>query len=226
MNVPILMYHHIAISRYSSQYYVSPQQFNEQLTLLADWGYTAITTSMLVQAINSGGELPQRPIIITFDDGNVDNYTKAFPIMKEHGFTGVLYIVGNYIDADYYMTSWQIQEMLASGWELGSHTMNHLALVKAQPEQRMYEIRTSRTFLEDKFNIVVTTFSYPEGEYDCGVMNAVYEAGYESGMGLGDSSSQCLFGLYAMHRLSVRGGYNIEEFAALLPWRENFIPLH
>lgn len=220
------MYHHIDVSEFGSRYYVSPRDFDEQLTLLADWGYTPITTAFLVQAIQSGRELPPRPVIITFDDGNVDNYKNAFPLMKKHGFVGVLYVVGNYLDAENYLTGAQIREMLASGWELGSHTMNHADLLAAQPEQREFEIYYSRIFLEEQFNVSVSTLAYPGGKYDYGVTNAVYRAGYVAGMGLGNTSTQCLCDLYALHRIAVLGGYRLEDFAALLPWGERFVTIH
>jgi hypothetical protein len=82
INVPILLYHHIDISPTNSQYYVSPDKFEEQMKLLRDWEYTTITTEMLVKAIRKGSTLPPRPILVTFDDGNLDNYTIAFPIMQ------------------------------------------------------------------------------------------------------------------------------------------------
>ena len=222
VDVPILLYHHIDDSNPVSQYYVSPDVFDEQLKLLSDWGCITITTDLLVKAITDGAQLPACTFIITFDDGNLDNYTNAYPIMKKYGFIGVLYVVENYIDADSYMTSGQIHELLAAGWELGSHTMNHVDLVTAQPEQRLYEINNSKRSLEQKFGVSVITLSYPFGEYDGGVMDAVYSSGYIAAMGLGSSSSQSNFELYGLHRRAVRGGMALDNFAALLPWYDKY----
>src|SRR5512141_2014422 len=126
--VPILLYHRIDISETDHRYYVTPEKFESEIKLLHDWGYTSITTEMLVKAITEGAELPPRPVLFTFDDGNLDNYTNAFPIMQKYGFTGVLYLVNNYIGADQYMNKDQILEMVAAGWEVGSHSMNHFDL--------------------------------------------------------------------------------------------------
>jgi hypothetical protein len=111
--VPILLYHWIAVSptdgpNYTSPYYVKPEVFDEQMKLLHDWGYQTITIDMLLSAINEGAELPPRPMLITFDDGHLNNYTAAFPIMQKYGFTGILYIVGNYIGIDDYLNVDQI----------------------------------------------------------------------------------------------------------------------
>jgi peptidoglycan/xylan/chitin deacetylase (PgdA/CDA1 family) len=222
VTVPILLYHHIDTSPINSQYYVSPDAFEEQLSLLSEWGCTTITTDMLVSAIESGKELPPCPVIITFDDGNLDNYTNAFPIMKKYGFVGVIYVVGNYINADRYMTSGQIRELLATGWELGSHTMNHIDLTTSPPEQRLYEISVSKQHLEREFSVTISTLAYPFGAYDCGIMDTAFSSGYRAAMGLGNNSSQCHFELYALHRLAVRSGLGLDNFAALLPWYDKF----
>src|SRR5260221_9304278 len=121
--VPIILFHHVSVSPINSQYYVPPEKFDEELKLLRDWQYTTITIEMLLKAIKEGTNLPPRPLIISFDDGNLDNYTNAFPIMQKYGFTGVLYIVGNYMGADNYLNADQIKEMAAASWEVGSHSM-------------------------------------------------------------------------------------------------------
>ncbi|HEY2981399.1 MAG TPA: hypothetical protein VGJ22_09485, partial [Anaerolineales bacterium] len=71
--VPILLYHHIDISPINSRYYVTPFNFEGQMKLLHDWGYETISISDLVRAITEGASLPPRPIILSFDDGHVDN---------------------------------------------------------------------------------------------------------------------------------------------------------
>ena len=78
--MPILLYHRIAISPINSPYYISPDKFEAELKLLRDWEYTTITLGMLVSAITENAPLSPRPILITFDDGNLDNYTTAFPL--------------------------------------------------------------------------------------------------------------------------------------------------
>ncbi len=70
----------LATSPIDSRYYVPPDKFDDEMKLLHDWGYTTITTSMLVQAITKGALLPPRPIIITFDDSWASQYTNAFPL--------------------------------------------------------------------------------------------------------------------------------------------------
>src|SRR5215216_1840487 len=75
VTIPILLYHHVGTSDTDHRYYVSPEEFEQEIKALRDWGYTTISLKMLVQTIISGCELPPHPIMITFDDGNMDTYT-------------------------------------------------------------------------------------------------------------------------------------------------------
>lgn len=113
--VPILLYHHIANPENPSRYHVSPEIFEEQMTWLFDHGYTAIPITLLVNAIKEGAELPAKPVVITFDDGDLDVYENAFPIMQKYGFSGVFYIITDWIDAKNMVTKAQLDEMIASG---------------------------------------------------------------------------------------------------------------
>jgi peptidoglycan/xylan/chitin deacetylase (PgdA/CDA1 family) len=165
------MYHRIDVSPINSLYYVSPAKFEEQIKLLHDWEYTAITTEMLVKAITEGASLPPRPVIITFDDGNIDNYNTALPIMQKYGFTGVLYIVANYVGADQYMNAEQIVEMYNAGWEVGSHSVSHQDLTTIKPDRQRFEIVESREKLQSQLSIPILTFAYPYGKEGNGVVD-------------------------------------------------------
>ena len=105
---------------------VSVPDFQAQMQALHDWGYTAIPISLLLDALIDGAELPPKPIVITFDDGNRNIYDNAFPIMKEYNFPGVFYIVGNRVNSGTNIThAPELKEMVDAGWEIGSHSYTH-----------------------------------------------------------------------------------------------------
>jgi len=222
---PILLYHRIDISPINSQYYVEPEKFEEQMKLLHDWEYTPVTTDMLVEAIKNGIELPPRPVIITFDDGHLDNYTTAFPIMQKYGFIGVLYIVGNYMGADGYMNPAQIREMADAGWEVGSHSMNHFDLQTLDEESQYNEIVASREKLESEIGVPVRTFAYPFGLMNDSAGSLVHEAGYVAAMGLGYTHDQGSGNLFFLQRRDIKGTYDMKQFAAFLPWQGDSVYL-
>jgi len=216
---PILLYHRIDVPPINSQYYVEPEKFEEQMKLLYEWEYTPVTIETLIKAIREGAELPPRPVIITFDDGHLDNYTTAFPIMQKFGFTGVLYIVGNYMGTEGYMTAAQIHEMVIAGWEVGSHSMNHLDLQKLDQESQVVEIVDSREKLEAEIDVPVRTFAYPFGLMNDSAGSLVHKAGYVAAMGLGYTHDQGLANMFFLQRRDIKGTYDLKQFSAFLPWK-------
>ena len=219
IKVPILMYHRIDVSPIHSRYYVTPENFEAQIKLLHDWEYKTISIEMLLKAVNEGAELPPRPIIITFDDGNLDNYTTAFPIMQKYGFTGVLYLVGNYIGSEKYLDVEQIQEMAGAGWEVGSHSMNHKDLTKLSSNEQRFEIVTSREFLESKLGLPILTFAYPSGLMDDGAGSYVHFAEYIAAMGAtGFTADQGPGNLFYLQRCEVKGSDTPASITRFLPW--------
>jgi len=218
--VPILLYHHIGFSLKDEQvYYISPETFDQQMNLLYQWGYKAISVELLARAINQGAELPAKPILLTFDDGSETTYTTALPIMKRYGFTGVSYIVYNYVGITHYMDVEQIRALHAAGWEIGSHGLSHRDLT-LHPERQEAEIVQSRRQLEALLGVPVLSFAYPFGAYNDDSLHFVHTAGYTAAMGLGNESLQGSKNLFYLSRRAVKGTDDIRAFGGMLPWRE------
>jgi peptidoglycan/xylan/chitin deacetylase (PgdA/CDA1 family) len=217
VTAPILLYHHVSDAGNGNRYYVTLDDFRAQMEALRDWGYTTITVSDLVDVLVNGGELPNRPVVITFDDGNVDVYQYAFPIMHEMGFVGTTYIVANRLASNLYVNAEQLQELANDGWEIGSHSMSHPDLTLDYSIVR-FEVLQSRLTLEDATGEPINTFAYPYGKTDEFITDKVSEYGYQAAMGLGSSWEHTLGTLFYLSRIEVQGGYSLSTFAAILPW--------
>ncbi len=221
---PIFLYHRISIPKnYNpldknwsiNPYYVIPDEFRKQLQILKNWGYSTIPIKKLISAISTGEMLPERPIIITFDDGDESIYTQAFPIMQEFGYTGVVYLVYNYIGTPGYMTVDQIKELAAAGWEVGSHSMTHTDLTTSS--YLNYEVTISRRKLEILLHVPVRSFAYPFGKDDTNIRNFVANY-YSSAMGLGVYTTQRPGDQYYLWRKPIENGWDENYFATFLPW--------
>jgi len=206
---PILLYHRIAIPLQPSEYYVSPDNFRAQMQALKDWGYTPIPVSLLISAIKTGALLPERPVVLSFDDGDISVYTTAFPIMREFGFAGINYLVSNRLAADGYLHPDQIHELAQAGWEVGSHSMDHVNLLNSKNAER--EIEQSRIDLEAALGLPVTTFAYPFGAMNAS-MRATASRYYTAAMGLGPSNNQSRSKLFYLWRRPVDYQWDLETF--------------
>jgi len=205
-------------------YYVSPEEFDRQMNLLYQWGYETISVELLARAIREGAELPPKPIVLTFDDGSESTYNIALPIMQRYHFTGISYIVSNYVGITNYMDADQIRGLHAAGWEIGSHSLSHVDLT-TRPDRQEDEIIQSRRQLEGLLGVPVLSFAYPFGAYDESSLGYVHLAGYIAAMGLGNGSLQETKNQYYLSRHAVRGTDDLQTFASGLPWRQEQIDL-
>lgn len=178
LSLPILMYHHIRdfndpTDKIGTNLSVSPSDFATQLDLIKERGYTAINFQDILN-----GNLPEKSIILTFDDGYENFYQNAYPELKKRGMKAVSYIIVNDIGKNEYMTRDQIIEINNNDIEIGSHTLSHPDLATATSTRAEKEILDSKKQLEDIIVKKVISFCYPSGKYNDATENYVKNSGY------------------------------------------------
>lgn len=180
--VPILMYHVTTDPPADAPFpdlYVRRSEFEDQMTALHDAGYVAVTQQEVWDFWHRGGPLPARAVVVSIDDGYRSNYLNARPILRRLGWPAVLNLkVGNLHEPDYGVTSGQVRELLALGWEVDSHTIDHPDLTTVDAAELAREVGQSRRRLQRAFGVPVNFFCYPAGRYDDAVVAAVEQAGY------------------------------------------------
>ena len=212
--VPILMYHHVAPTRRGSDLlWVARSQFARELAYLHDHGYHAVTLQQVYQCWMRGTALPTRPVVLSFDDGYLDQYRYAAPLLRRYGDTAVLNLIVDNLGRS--LTIAMVSRMAASGWEIDSHTITHRNLTRLSPATVAYELKGSRDLLQRYFQAPVEFFCYPGGVYDSAVKAAVRHAGYLAATsvwyGLARPSER-----FALPRIVVFGGEPMAVFAASL----------
>ncbi|MGK2954618.1 MAG: polysaccharide deacetylase family protein, partial [Solirubrobacterales bacterium] len=177
--VPILMYHVIGepaagVEVPYPELYLSVDDFQDQVDWLDDNGYRAVTLIQVQDAWYDGATLPEKPIVLSFDDGYLGQYTDAMPILQEKGWAGQLNLKSEGSD----LSSTQVKKMIKAGWEIASHTITHPDLTSISAEQLEEELTVSRDTLEKDLGVKVENFCYPAGVYNDEVVAAVEAAGY------------------------------------------------
>ena len=202
---PILEYHMVKEDAppKAKPYVVPPEDFAAQLDYLLAEGYTTITPQDYARARKGKQELPEKPIILSFDDGYEDNYRVILPMLEERGMKAVFYVVTNDIGLPGYMTWDNLFDMERRGMEIGSHTANHIPLTELPPEKQRDELRLSKLMLEWKGMKTIYSFSYPNGAYDAGIVAMLQEEEYLTAVtgdaGLNDRATN----LYLLRRVNI-----------------------
>jgi peptidoglycan/xylan/chitin deacetylase (PgdA/CDA1 family) len=179
MTIPILMYHSVIDNDDNS---VSIKAFENQMLLMKKMGYKTINFNNLSECDD------KKKFIITFDDAYENIFLNAFPILKKLNFNATCFIVTNKIgdynewdkDRDSFkkmklMNFNQINQWLMSGFNLGSHTLDHVDLTKIDNKDKINQIVNSKKFISDHFNTQVNSFAYPYGQYDSDVQKFIKE---------------------------------------------------
>jgi len=216
--VPILMYHHIAVPGPNADAIrcdlsVSPAAFEAQMAYLASHGYRTVSLLDLFEHLQSGQALPARPIILTFDDGYDDNYTYAYPILRRYGLQGTFFIITGLVGRPGYLTWEQAREMRRGGMSLESHTCTHLDLTRSTPGHVDEEVKDSKAALERELGGPVLFFSYPSGKYNAAVIAALEANGYLGAVTTRHGTTQEASALYELCRVRIRGSDTLETFA-------------
>jgi peptidoglycan/xylan/chitin deacetylase (PgdA/CDA1 family) len=232
--VPILLYHSISddASAQFKKWTVSPRDFAAQMGYLHENGFTPLTVTRLARVIvNDRVALPERPVVISFDDGFADFYSRAFPVLDQYGFSATLYVVSGYVDgsaqwlqaqgdAERPMLTWgQIAALDAAGVEIGGHTQTHTQLDTLPPGLAQEQIRGSKLVLEQQLGKRITSFAYPHGYYSSVVRHMVRQAGFLSACGVKHAMSSMKDDRFALARIIVSSGTSLAVFGGLLAGR-------
>ena len=222
ISVPILMYHYVHkppstfTDRLGFNLSVSPNDFRGQMDWLESNDFHPVDFNDLRAYFAGQQALPNKPVVITFDDGYRDLYTTAFPILKAHKFKAVAYIVSSFVDRRRYVTSAQVVEMGRNGIEIASHTVNHADLARTSWPMIIYELVASKVWLQQLLGQSVVDFAYPSGKFNAKVVAALRATGYDTAVTTIGGTYHSQADRYTWTRIRISGGESLLEFVKAL----------
>ena len=203
--IPVLNYHQIN-DMDENMLTVSSEEFETQMAWLSENGYHAVTATELIDALEGKGTLPERPVLITFDDGYADNYQCAFPILKKYNMKAIIFLISEYVSLyPNYLTWEQLAEMQASGIEFGSHTVDHNVLTDLSPNSINHELADSKRILENRLGRPVKFLAYPCGYTNEYIKKRVHTEGYRAAFTVNLGNVRPNDDLYALNRVPIFG---------------------
>lgn len=179
-SVPIIMYHNVGVGDRYENIWVTRANFDDQLSFLKKHNYNVVSMDKLIDLISKNELIPRNTVVLTFDDGWVNNYENALPILKKHSLTATFFVPSAKIGKKGRLNWDQLRQMSKAGMDIGSHTHNEAYLPELSEAAQKNEIFKSKEVLERMLVVKVNHFSFPVGGFSENTRNIVIEAGYRS----------------------------------------------
>lgn len=208
IRLPILVYHIVRPSHPSDSaavraLAVTPDIFDAQMDYLKHAGYHVVRFGDLEAHFASSTPLPQKPIILSFDDGWSSQFTYAFPILEKYQYPATFFVFTNGIGSRGFLTWDNLRALEAGGMTIGDHTRSHPYLANITSTSTLRdEIEGSRQLLERKLGVPINEFAYPFGQYNATIVSLVEKAGYKSARGDFYSGKQFASRLFTLSALN------------------------
>jgi peptidoglycan/xylan/chitin deacetylase (PgdA/CDA1 family) len=177
VSIPVLNYHSIGVTK-GNTLVLDPKKLTQQMDYLAEQGYSPLTLSDFILLLEKKKPAPARPVLLTFDDGYIDNYEQAMPILKRHGFPATIFISPGTIGQEGKLNWKQIKEMHEAGWDIQPHGMTHPHLPELSAAEQKEEITHSRLQIEQQLGTKADIFCYPFGEFNKQTLTILKEEGF------------------------------------------------
>jgi peptidoglycan/xylan/chitin deacetylase (PgdA/CDA1 family) len=205
------MYHYISTPPAGADVYrvdlsTPPDLFAAQLDRLLAEGYTAISLYQLLANLTQGAPLPEKPVVLTFDDGYRDNYENAFPLLRARGLTATFFVVTDFVDEDRpdYLSWDMAREMLAAGMSIESHGRNHFTLAGQDDDYLVWQALGSLETLQYELGVRPRFVSYPAGDYDQRTIAIFQSANYWAGVTTEQGTQQSSEHPFELERIRMR----------------------
>jgi peptidoglycan/xylan/chitin deacetylase (PgdA/CDA1 family) len=209
-SVPILMYHVINPPPVGAKFpglYVTREELQAQVQALAKAGFHAVTMDQMRAAWRSGGSLPSKPVVLSFDNGYQSQYTNALPVLRSVGWVGVENIqLTGLPPSQGGMSEAQVRGLVAAGWELDTQGFSHADLIALSPPALRYQVAVARQEVKRRYGVPVNWFCYPSGHYNPAVVSEVKAAGYVGSTTVVPGWAKPTGDPYRLPRLRILGG--------------------
>ncbi len=214
--VPVLCYHQVrdwraSDSKSARDYIIPVQAFKDHMQMLADSGYTAISPDQLYAYLTTGATLPKKPVMIAFDDGNLDQYETAVPIMDKHNFKASFFIMTVAIGRrgkQPYMDKTQLKDLADRGHTIGAHTWDHHNVKKYQGDDWKIQIDEPNAKLASITGKPVRYFAYPFGLWNEAALPELQKRGYLMSFALSDKKLDPNMPLQTVRRIIAGGQWS------------------
>jgi len=221
VSLPILMYHYVEpwpadANTLRKNLTVRPEDFAAQMQYLCDHGYVTVSLYDLIYALALGWPLPEKPVVLTFDDGYRGIVQYAAPAMRSCGYTGAVFVITELMDRGFepYLTWPQAEALYREGWKIEPHTKTHEQLQGRDRDFQLYQMLGSIQTVQAHIGVQPRFFNYPSGKYDDLTLQLAREMNLWGGVSVNFGRTHTLASRYTLARVRVNGQGTLAEFVA------------
>jgi peptidoglycan/xylan/chitin deacetylase (PgdA/CDA1 family) len=218
--VPVLCYHNIGTEQ-KGRMQMAASKFGQQMRYLKEQGYRVISVREFLEFAEGQRQLPQKAVVLSFDDGYQSFREFAEPLLKQLGFTATLFVYTDYVGAGRSALSWKdLRELQEAGFDVEAHSKTHGDLRRKPGESEAAYLARVRTELggpqalfRQHLGRPATVLAYPYGAWDDGLLKLLEEYGYSAAFTVRRESNSAFITRRKLHRSQIYGEMSIEEFA-------------
>ena len=216
--VPIFCYHHIrewekSDSEDDRAYIVPPSDLEAQLNWLKEEGYHSVLSEQVYEYYANGRPLPDKPIMLSFDDNDDNQYTNALPLLKKYGFKATFFIMTVTIGQENYMNAEQLKELDSEGHDIQPHTWDHHMVTGYKTDEEwQLQIAGPKKTLEELLGHPTHFFAYPFGIYNAEVAEKLKSYGYKAAFRLSEVMDTDADPVFAIKRYITNAYWDLDQF--------------
>ncbi|MGG7621442.1 polysaccharide deacetylase family protein [Bacillus coreaensis] len=217
IKIPVLLYHVVKPNPDpTNPYQFSLEEFEKHMAYLKENGYRTLTMKQYFNILDGKAAMPEKPILLTFDDNSNDFYPYVYPILQRYGMKATQFTVSNWVNGSWNMTESEILTVMENGVDIQIHTVTHPFLANLSKEEQYVEIQNAAEALKNLTGRTTFAFAYPYGNYNSDTISLLKDLGFKGAFKVGGGLSTDQSNRYELPRIMILQNHTIEDFVRMI----------
>lgn len=217
IKIPVLLYHVVKPNPDpTNPYQFSLEEFEKHMAYLKENGYRTLTMKQYFNILDGKAAMPEKPILLTFDDNSNDFYPYVYPVLQKYGMKATQFTVSNWVNGSWNMTESEILMVMENGVDIQNHTVTHPFLADLSKEEQYLEIHNATEAHKDLTGRTTFAFAYPYGNYNSDTISLLKELGFKGAFKVGGGLSTDKSNRYELPRIMILQNHTLDDFVRMI----------
>lgn len=217
VEIPVLLYHVVKPNPDpNNPWQFSLEEFEKHMAYLKENGYRTLTIKQYFNILDKKAAMPEKPILLTFDDNSNDFYPYVYPVLQKHGMKATQFTVSDWVNGSWNMTASEILTVMENGVDIQNHTVSHPFLANLSKEQQYAEINNATIALKELTGKTTDVFAYPYGNYNAQTLSVLKELGFKGAFKVGGGISTDQSDRLELPRIMILQQHKMEDFIRMV----------